>query len=467
MSCWRSSEEPTDKWHDLVVTMKVEVSYGDGIVSLSIPDANLERVIRPWQDEAKADGAVRHFAGLPRAMAGPDAKCFQAEIAGKRLCVLLDDATRDEPFEPIFKQLFVLLTRASFVHFLICTGTHEPDTPGNSRIKEQITQAAGAAGLARFEMRVHDCEHGEFVHAGTTARGTEVIYNALADQADAFLVLSDVKVHYFAGYSNPVKNFLPGICAFATTERNHSLALDEKSTFGTHPWHKDRRRRSNPLAEDQLDGMKLIVKDRPVFTLITITTAGLIRWVRLGPVKSVSAEAFATVDQRNTHTVTPVGRLIVSPGGLPNDIDLYIAQRALELTRSAVTDNGEILFLAACPGGVGEKKTLENFYNLLTAPIEQILQSIERQYKLYSHKPYKFARMIRRLRCIWVHSQMPDDMLTAAHLHPAHDPQAVVDGWLAEQPDAKIMVVDGANKIALHAAQSRSSIKTAAAPAKL
>mgnify|MGYP001604726884 CR=1 FL=1 len=31
--------------------MKVEVRYGDGIVSLNIPDANLGRVIRPWQDE--------------------------------------------------------------------------------------------------------------------------------------------------------------------------------------------------------------------------------------------------------------------------------------------------------------------------------------------------------------------------------------------------------------------------------
>ena len=378
--------------------MKVEVHYGDGIVSLDIPDANLGRVIRPWQDETKTDGAIRHFAGLPRAMACPDAESFQAEIAGRRLCVLLDDATRDEPFERIFAQLFATLRKSSFVQFLICTGTHEPDTPGNGKIKEQIAKAARAAGIDKFAIHVHDCEHDNFIRAGATARGTEIIYNTLADQADVFLVLSDVKVHYFAGYSNPIKNFVPGICAFATAEQNHSLALDEKSTFGVHPWHKDRSRRNNPLAEDQLEGMRLIVKDRPVFALITITTAGQIRWARFGPVKSVSTEAFTTVDQRNTHTVTPVGRLIVSPGGLPNDIDLYIAQRALELTKSAVTDGGEILFLAACPGGVGEKKTIENFYDRLTAPIEEIFKSIENEYKLYSHKPYKFAQMIRRLR---------------------------------------------------------------------
>ena len=198
--------------------------------------------------------------------------------------------------------------------------------------------------------------------------------------------------------------------------------------------------------------MRLIVKERPVFTLATITTSGQIRRAKFGPVESVSAEAFVIVDRRNTHTVTPAGRLIVSPGGLPNDIDLYIAQRALELTKDAVTDGGEILFLAACPNGVGEAKTMENFYHRLTRPIDEIFNSIESEYKLYSHKPYKFARLIRRLRRIHIYTQIPDDIIRAAHLSPAHEPQAIIDNWLNEQPDAKITIVDGANKIALYSA---------------
>ena len=48
-----------------------------------------------------------------------------------------------------------------------------------------------------------------------------------------------MKTHYFAGYSNPIKNFVPGICAFETTEKNHSLALHPHSSFGLHPWHSD------------------------------------------------------------------------------------------------------------------------------------------------------------------------------------------------------------------------------------
>ena len=428
--------------------MKVDIHYGDSIVSLQIPEANVTQIIRPWHDEEEADNR----AILRQAMAGPEVEDFQEAIAGRRLCVLLDDGTRDVPFEDIFEQLFAALRTSSVVRFLICTGTHEPATPQNGKITAQIEKAAAKAGIGNFEIHAHDCERAEFAEAGATSHGTEIICNVLADDADVFLVLSDVKVHYFAGYSNPIKNFVPGICAFRTAEQNHSLALDDKSTFGVHPWHPDGDRRNNPLASDQLEGMRLIVKERPVFTLVTITTSGQIRWAKFGHVEPVSAEAFATVDQRNTHTVTPAGRLIVSPGGLPNDIDLYIAQRALELTKSAVTDGGEILFLAACPNGVGEAKTMENFYHRLTVPIDEIFNSIESEYKLYSHKPYKFAQMIRRLRRIHMYSQISDDIVRAAHLYPAHEPQAVVDNWLTEQPDAGITIVDGANKIALYSA---------------
>jgi nickel-dependent lactate racemase len=426
--------------------MNVDIHYGNGLISIEIPENNVERIIRPWQDEEQKDNVTV----LQEALAGTQVETFIETIAGKRLCVLLDDGTRGEPFEDIFKQLFAVLLSCSFVRFLICTGTHEPVTPQNNRISRQIENATAKAGIGNFEIHAHDCEKAEFVNAGTTSRGTEIIYNALIDDADAFLVLSDVKVHYFAGYSNPIKNFVPGICAFRTAEQNHSMALDEKSTFGIHPWQPEADRRNNPLACDQLEGLQRIVKGRPIFTLAAITTSGLIRWAKFGPIQSVAAEAIAAVDKRNTHTVSPVEWLIVSPGGLPNDIDLYIAQRALELTKSAVTGGGEILFLTACPNGVGEAKTMENFYNRLTMPIDEIFKSIESRYKLYSHKPYKFARLIQRLRRINIYSQIPDDIIRAAHLFPVHNPQAVVNNWLAKEPNARITVVDGANKIALY-----------------
>ena len=427
--------------------MQVELHYGKGVVTLQIPQENISDIIRPWQDE----GDTGNVTLVSQALACRQKDDFVKEAAGKCLCVLLTDGTRDMPFNDIFEQLFSALGSSSMVRFLICTGTHNAETAENSRIKKQIKAAATRTGLCDFEIHVHDCQRDRFIHAGRTSRGTEVMFNAKADDARIFLALSDIKCHYFAGYSNPIKNFVPGICAFRTAEQNHSLALDDKSTFALHPWHRDESRKDNPLAEDQLEGMGLIVKDRPVYALVTISSSGRIQWVRFGPAEEVSGEAFGIVDKMNTHTVRPVERLIVSPGGLPNDVDLYNAQRALELTKNAVKDGGEILFLSACPNGVGAERTMENFYNRLTAPIDEILKTAESEYKLFSHKAYKLAQLIKRLRRIRLFSEIPDEVIEAAHLQPAHEPQSVVDNWLTENPNTKITVVDGANKVALYA----------------
>ncbi len=426
--------------------MNVDLHYGTGVVALRVPDRNVREVIRPWQGEQGGTGAV----SLRETMDG-QAGAFRDAVAGKRVCVLVDDGTRDEPLAGVLAGLCAALRPTASVQFLICTGTHAPETPKNEQIRREIEKAGREAGLTVARIHTHDCQADTFIDVGRTSRGTQVLVNAFAEEADVFLVVADVKVHYFAGYSNPVKNFVPGICAFRTVEQNHSLALLDESTHGAHPWHPNPEQRNNPLAEDMVEGMDLIARGRPVYALVMLSAGPRLIWVRFGPVQDVSAESFAVTDERNIQTVAPASHLVVSPGGRSNDEDLYIAQRALELNRAAVLDGGEVLFLAACPNGIGEPQTLANFYDRLTAPLEEVIQSIQQDYVLYSHKPYKFAVLIRRLRRLWMHTQIADDLVKAAHMHPAHDPQAVVDGWLAEQPDARIIFIDGANKVALRA----------------
>lgn len=424
--------------------MQVDLHYGTGVVSLQVPDRNVQQIIQPWQGEQGGNAAVN----LRQTM-DDQAGAFRDEIVGRRVCVLVDDGTRDEPRADVLAELCGTLRGTDCVQFLICTGTHTVQTPKNELIRREIEKASRNAGLTVTRIHTHDCQADTFLDVGHTSRGTQVLVNAFAEEADLFLVVADVKVHYFAGYSNPVKNFVPGISAFRTVEQNHSLALLDESTHGAHPWHPKAEQRTNPLAEDMVEGMDLIAKGRPIYALAMLSAGPRLIWARFGPIREVSAASFAVTDERNIQAVAPAPRLIVSPGGRSNDEDLYIAQRALELNRAAVADGGEILFLAACPSGIGEPQTLANFYDRLTAPLDEVIQSIRQDYVLYSHKPYKFAVLIRRLRRIWMHTQIADDLVEAAHLHPAHDPQGVVDGWLAEQPDVKIIVIDGANKVAL------------------
>ncbi|MHC5180208.1 MAG: lactate racemase domain-containing protein [Planctomycetota bacterium] len=423
--------------------MKVPLHFGEEVIELEISENNLSGFYQPAKlteaagKDALANAINRGFVGLPN------------RIAERSVGVLLPDGTRDFPLDDVLPLLLQLLQNAKKIHFFICTGSHDPETESNSKIVVAIHKKAVAAGIFGYEITLHDCQNALFSSAGVTRQGTQVQYNARLDEVDVFIALSDVKHHYFAGYSNPIKNIAPGLCDFETIQRNHSLTFDPRSQAGIHPWHSEKNRRDNPLAIDQLEAMERIVRERPFWAITTISREGVIQWIDCGPAETVTAKAFQWADAYNAHTVKPARYMVVSPGGLPNDVDLYIAQRALELTSTVIADGGRILFLAACPDGIGSRLTKENFENRLSEPLETILRKTPNEYHLFEHKPYRFAKLIRRLAGLWLYTKMPDSMIQQIHMRPCGDPQAIVDAWIKNDPDASILVVDGANKLFL------------------
>jgi nickel-dependent lactate racemase len=307
--------------------------------------------------------------------------------------------------------------------------------------------------LPLTKIHVHNCHDDQFQFAGNTARGNAVYFNRLAAAADIFITVSDFKNHYFAGYSNPVKCFLPGICKYETVERNHALALKDEARFGHHPLHADPSRRNNPLAADMVQGCNLITNGSPVYVVALLTSRDKIIWCETGLLEKVTPIAFHEVDKRMSIEMPVADRLIVSCGGAPNDESLYTSQRALELSKNAVRPGGEVLFMAACANGIGPQKSVTNFYEPLRESPEKILTHLNEKYVMYAHKTYKFARMIQQLRGIHMHSKLSEEQVRAIHLVPAPQPQSVVDSWLKENPDCTINVVLDGNKFAIHAKQ--------------
>jgi nickel-dependent lactate racemase len=425
--------------------MNIEISYGSGKIGFDIPEKNLAGIIRPRKTAVS-------FTQIQIETAISANRDFADSLKDKKLCILVPDGTRDLPTDKILIALAPLLSRPADIIFIICTGTHNAKTERNSQLISRIESIMRKTGVKNFDIIVHDCEKANFLDAGTTSRQTPVLYNAAIKDADIFLAISDVKHHYFAGYSNPVKNFVPGICAYKTAQHNHSFALDPYSRFGAHPWHTRKDLRDNPLAADQVEAMEKIVGQRPFWAVGMISSQNQIQWLGFGKAKDISAQAFEQADEWNIYEVEPVEKMVVSCGGSPNDIDLYIAQRALELTKQAVLDGGEILFAAECEKGIGAQRTMEHFWNLLTRPFDTIFETVKNQpYKLFSHKPLRFAELICRLRNLWVYSKLPDEMIKAAHMNPAANIQDIINKWTAENPAVKILVVDEANKLAIRA----------------
>ncbi|MFX1562703.1 MAG: lactate racemase domain-containing protein [Promethearchaeota archaeon] len=427
---------------------KIRVRYGKGHISLKIPEQNLAQVIQPRKTQASRDiaGTIR------QALLTPKGPTLQEIIANRRVCVLIEDGTRSEPHEIIVEELARQISAAKELTFIITTGSHETDSPRNREIAKAIHDSCQNHKLEQYKVIIHDGLESPCRLVGTTSRGTPVKANQEALEKEAYVIAADMKNHYFAGYSNPIKNLLPGICNFASIEANHSLALEPESTFGRHPLHPDHSRRSNPVAEDMLEAAQMILSDQPTFVLATITSGPYILWASSGDLAKVAAEGFTKIDKAASFTVPPTDHIIVSPGGFPQDESLYNAQRGLELTRNAVNEGGEILFLAECVKGVAPTpKARTFFFDQLTQPLPEVISSIQREYKLYTHKAYKFAQLIQHVNNIWVHTNLSQTQVKAAHLQYTPKPQTVIDNWIKHDTEAQILVFNEANKIAVYA----------------
>jgi len=426
--------------------LEVSVSYGEGNVDLSIPESNFAGIIKPKQLEPKSD----LHGELRRVLDNPQGPTLTELAKSKSVCVLVEDHTRDEPHLELVSSIVPRLKRASRVQFIITTGSHEVDHPANLEIVNMILKVAEGSELSNFDVIIHDCFADDLINLGKTSRGTPVWANSAAVGHDVYVSLSDMKAHYFAGYSNVVKNFLPGVCGFDTIEANHSMALHPQSTFGIHPYHPDEKRRDNPLADDMREGMEMIAGKGTVFLLAVVTDGGKLIWAGAGKPEPVTAGAMKILDESSSFIVTPQARIIVSPGGYPQDKSLYHAQRAIELTKNAVLDYGEILFLAQCKDGVAPKSAIENFYTKLTLPLVDVIASIGGKYHLYEHKAFKFAELLMKVARIKMYTDLDAETVEGVHMEKVSDPQAVVNDWIAEDPNVKILVLDKGNKIAVY-----------------
>ena len=422
------------------------MTYGSKKIELHLPDPNFAGKIEPRQLHPISDDMEE----LARVLDNPHGQTLSELIENKSVCVLVEDHTRDAPHQAMISSIVPRLAGAARVQFIITTGTHVVDHPSNQAIVEMIHRAAKSSKLRKYDVMIHDCRSRDMVDLGETSRGTPVIIDAAAVGHDVYVSLSDMKAHYFAGYSNVVKNFLPGICAFRTVEANHAMALNPRSTFGVHPFHPDPERRDNPLADDMKEAMEIITKNSKVFVLAVVSSSRRVTWAGAGEVEPIMAASMKYLDETASFKVNPSSRVIVSPGGWPQDKSLYHAQRAIELTKNAVADNGEILFLAECRDGVAPGEAIENFYNKLKAPLDDVISSISETYHLYEHKAYKFAELLKRIARIRMYTELDRETVEAIHLEKVDDPQSVINEWVSVDPTVQILILDQGNKIAVY-----------------
>lgn len=416
------------------VPVELELKSGTGTLRLDVPSERLRCADRVEEPRAPADVA-RAFVELEAAGAF-------SELASSHVDLLVVDGTRPEPPAELCEELLERLAAAARLRVLLCTGTHDPTTPANrARLavwRERLARRAPAA-----EVAIHDARRDAVRSHGTTSRGTPIELSKSLDAADRFVVLSDVKHHYFAGYSGPAKHFLPGAASLEAVRANHSFALESAARAGHHPWHANSARRANPVAEDYCEAFELARDGRPAHALVTIGAGAELDWAGGGELRAVSTRAFDAADRLAAFAARPAPILVVETGGAPYDDDLYTAQRALELSRDVRAPGARVLWIADCAGGIGPPSAREHFVQRLARPLDEARRAERANYALYSHKAVRFADYLSDCS-VALASRLPADLVRSIHLEPTRDPGALLARWMSQDPQAEVLVVRGA-----------------------
>lgn len=428
--------------------MLLSLNYGRGELALEIPEKNLLAYRRPNfpVDNATPDnqkillGAINDF-GILR---------ISPIFAGRQVGVIIEVSARSTPQTELLAVMLPFLRSARFVQFLITSDDHTPNNAGTQQMIDALHTMIADFDFPDYDIHATDREKDAFVEIGRTARGTPVQVNECSAKCDIFLAIADLQNHEFCGYTTPLQNFFPSLCSLETLMRYELQARDERATIGRHVWHPEPQRRNNSLADDVWEGVQMILRRRSVLALTVISSRGQLHWAKIGALIEATRAGIEKIDALMSFTLPPAEYLIVSPGGYPDDQSFSVAARALTLAKPAIVPNGEVLFLAHCENGIGS----QDFYNALTKPLAETLKRIETDDKLDSHRAYKFAQMIQPLQAIYVYSNLPNEIIERIHLHSCIEPQALVNQWLAKNPRAQINVLDGAQQLAIYAAQN-------------
>ena len=399
--------------------MRVELPYNRGTVAVEVAPEHLGAILE--LNDSKEGKIRKNPVELTKEAIAGSFDSFLS-LPGDVL-VIVNDGTRPTPTRLVLDAIGPALEKED-VSFLIATGTHRAPT-------EQEYGFIFGSWYDRFRDRVfvHDCHAMEDMdYYGRTSRGTELYLNKLVGKASKVVVIGSVEPHYFAGYTGGRKGFLPGVAAFSSIEHNHKMALS--------PEAKALALDGNPVHEDLMEAMELV--KCPVYSIMTVLDKDHeIDTVTVGDINKSFADAVKAANSIFTAPLAHKADIVVTAAPYPMDVDLYQSQKAIDNAKLALRDGGTMILVSACREGIGG----EAFVKLLSSAStpQEVLEKIERNFKLGYHKAAKMAEVFMRAE-VQAYTELDDGKLTSVFITPVHDLQKAIDDAIAKYgPGCKVV----------------------------
>lgn len=414
----------------------MELGYGKRTIPVTIPDANLGKILQAGDiNVAGSEEEIMHAA-----LDAPVTSPYLEEVvkAGEKVVIITSDVTRPMPSARVLPVIVDRLNKAGVsdddITVVFGLGSHRKHT------EEEKQRLAGEDIVSRI--RCIDSDGDDVVSLGTTTRGTPMdIFRPVAE-ADRRIALGNIEYHYFAGYSGGYKALMPGVSTFEAIQKNHSHMVKPEAKAGN--------MEGNPVREDMEETAKFITIDF-LFNVVLDEHKTIVGAFAGHPVEA-HRKGCAFLDTLYSCSIEERADIVVvSPGGFPKDINLYQAQKALDNSKHAVKKGGIIILTAACTEGLGGE-SFEKWMIDFERP-EDMVDEIQRNFILGGHKAAAIGLVLENAD-IYLVSDMKPDFVRTIFMEPYTDAEAALDKALSlKGPNALVHVMPYGGSVLPHCAE--------------
>jgi lactate racemase len=328
--------------------MKIDLRYGQGVVSVTLPEQARCTIIRKGESRplADPDAAIRRAFDHPIGSAS-----LESRARGKKsACILICDVTRPVPnhlfLQPLIRRLIGAGIPAGAITVLVATGLHRPNEG------EELARVVGDPWVLNNVRVVNHFARNDDDHVDlgrTPTRGVPAKVDRRFVEAELRIATGLVEPHFMAGYSGGRKVVAPGICHADVIRTFHS------ARFMADPLAIECNLAGNPLHEEQLEIIRMIGEVLALNTVIDEerklihVTFGEIVESHLAAVRFVQDIVQIAVPRRFSTVVT-------SSAGYPLDENYYQTVKGMVTPLSILEPGGTLIVASACSMGLGSEE---------------------------------------------------------------------------------------------------------------
>ncbi|RZN15757.1 MAG: nickel-dependent lactate racemase [Methanosarcinales archaeon] len=402
--------------------MRVSLPMGKSIITGDVPDDT--EIILPKKNNKKTiDGDIL----LKNALSSPIASRQLGELIGsdESVAILVSDITRPVPTKKLLLHLFTELEHAgvkSRTRIIFGLGLHRlMSEPEKKHILGDYYYQA-----SHLEHELDNC-----TYLKDTGHGTPVEIFSKVAECDRIICTGNIEFHYYAGYTGGSKALLPGVSSECSIIKNHSLMLDKTSYAG----NIDGALRRDIDEAGKIAGIDFI------YDVVLDSNKNIIYAVAGDAIKA-HRNGTQMVDKLYKIPVEPADVVIVSAGGMPKDINLFQAHKALENVKNASKDGGAIILAATCEEGYGNR-VFETWINECRTPQDAITR-LQKGFVMGGHKAALIGKLALE-RELYLVSSNDSTFAERAYFKHASTLQKAVNAAMKSRTRPRVLVVPYGN----------------------